>query len=82
MWFILVSYRRVQVIRKDFGDALQQILTAVMMHIVVDKSTDNMSKKMFFFRVQAVKALRDTLTWLVYSKFTNQIAGLVATEVK
>ena len=87
MWFILVSYRRVQVIRVDFGDALQQILTAVMMHIVVDKSTDNMSKKMFFFRVQAVKALRDTLTWLVLSlnnnsKFTNQIAGLVATEVK
>ena len=104
MWVILVSYRRVQVSRVDFGDALQQILTAVMMHIVVNKSTDkdkphlicfffynctiSLAKKMFFFfRVQAVKALRDTLTWLVLSlnnnsKLTNQIAGLVATEVK
>jgi len=58
----------------------QQILTILMTGVIVNKSTDHAephfdlffttistSKKMFFFRVQAEKGMRDTLTRAVLS---------------
>jgi len=66
----------------------QQILTTVMTHIVVDKSTDNAKphsicflpqhqrqRKFFFSERELKKALRDTLTRAALSRLLSTTAN-------